>query len=85
MMAPEALSANGVASWEANGFDANKKGKYLKRNVTVDRNGFILGRIVCSTAIHARTLRYISACRTITPTIKNVSWTVDVATSWLTK
>lgn len=35
-----------------NGFDANKKVKGIKRNVVVDRNGFILARTVCSASIH---------------------------------
>lgn len=35
-----------------NGFDANKKVKGIKRNIAVDRNGFILGRLVCSAKIH---------------------------------
>ncbi len=35
-----------------NGFDANKKVKGIKRNIAVDRNGFILGRYVSSAGIH---------------------------------
>ena len=35
-----------------NGFDANKKGKGIKRNVVVALNGFILARTVCSTSVH---------------------------------
>ena len=35
-----------------NGFDANKKVKGIKRNVVVDRNGFILARTVCSASVH---------------------------------
>ncbi len=33
-------------------FDANKKVKGIKRNIAVDRNGFILGRYVSSAGIH---------------------------------
>ena len=35
-----------------NGFDANKKVKGIKRNIVVDRNGFILARTVCSASVH---------------------------------
>ena len=35
-----------------NEYDANKKVKVIKYNVVVDRNGFILARIVCSASIH---------------------------------
>lgn len=35
-----------------NGFDAKKKVKGIKRNIVVDRNGFILARSVCSAGIH---------------------------------
>lgn len=35
-----------------NGFDANKKVKGIKRNIVVDRNGFILSRIVCPASVH---------------------------------
>ena len=36
----------------SNGFDANKKVKGIKRNIIVDRNGFILSRSVSSATIH---------------------------------
>ena len=35
-----------------NGFKANKKVKGIKRNIAVDRNGFILGRYVISARIY---------------------------------
>ena len=40
-----------------NGFDANKKVKGIKRNIAVDRNGFILGRCVSNAGIHDSVLR----------------------------
>ena len=39
---PRAL--NGANRKSDNGFDANKKVKGIKRNIVVDRNGFILAR-----------------------------------------
>ncbi len=41
-----------------NGFDANKKVKGIKRNIVVDRNGFILGRTVDNAGRHDSKLAY---------------------------
>lgn len=35
-----------------NGYDANKKVKGIKRTIAVDRNGFILGRLVSNAGMH---------------------------------
>lgn len=52
VMALDAQSVKWGNRLAPNGFDANKKVKGVKRNVAVDRNGFILGRVVCSAATH---------------------------------
>ncbi len=52
VMALDAQSVKWGNRQSDNGFDANKKVKDLKRNIVVDRNGFILGRYVSSAGIH---------------------------------
>ena len=55
-----------------NGFDATKKVKGIKRNIAVDRNGFILGRLVCSAGIHDSHLA-VTLCEKVDdawPTVK---------------
>lgn len=51
-MAFDAQSAKWGNRRSDNGFDANKKVKGIKRNIAVDRNGFILGRVVSNAGIH---------------------------------
>lgn len=41
-----------------NGFDANKRVKGIKRNIVVDRNGFILGRTVDTASKHDSKLAF---------------------------
>ena len=52
VMALDAQSVKWGNRQSGNGFDANKKVKGIKRNIAVDRNGFILGRYVSSAGIH---------------------------------
>ena len=52
VMALDAQSVKWGNRQSDNGFDANKKVKGIKRNIAVDRNGFILGRYVSSAGIH---------------------------------
>ncbi len=57
-----------------NGFDANKKVRGIKRNIVVDRNGFILGRTVDSAGKHDSRLAY-PLCRQTSffwPTLKKI-------------
>lgn len=57
-----------------NGFDANKKVKGIKRNIVVDRNGFILGRTVDNAGKHDSKLAY-PLCKQASffwPTLKKV-------------
>lgn len=51
-MALDAQSVKWGNCQSNNGFDANKKVKDVKRNIAVDRNGFILGRYVSRAGIH---------------------------------
>lgn len=57
-----------------NGFDANKKVKGVKRNIVVDRNGFILGRTVDNAGRHDSKLAYPLCKRTsfFWPTLKKI-------------
>lgn len=52
VMALDAQSVKWGNRHSDNGFDANKKIKGIKRNIAVDRNGFILGRYVRSAEVH---------------------------------
>lgn len=52
VMAHDAQSVMWSNRQSDNGFDANKKVKGIKRNIAVDRNGFILGRHVSSAGVH---------------------------------
>lgn len=52
VMALDAQSVKWGNRRSSNGFDANKKVKGVKHNIAVDRNGFILGRLDRSAAIH---------------------------------
>ena len=57
-----------------NGFDANKKVRGIKRNIVVDRNGFILGRTVDSAGKHDSRLAYPLCGQTsfFWPTLKKI-------------
>ena len=52
VMALDAQSAKWGNKLSDNGYDANKRVKGIKRTISVERNGFILGRTVSSAGIH---------------------------------
>ena len=64
-----------------NGFDANKKVKGIKRNIVVDRNGFILGRTVDNAGKQDSKLAH-PLCRQTSffwPTLRKILWTEGIA------